>query len=169
MLVKKATWAMGIVAATAMAPPAQAEVFKDKSGHSACVLTAPFSDMKRADGTSIRKATFTCIDITDLPFPFDHRIRMCHGTSEVGADGKTDNAHGFCEVLSTKGDRASFWYVGNTGDKASSGRWAFINGTGAFAGIKGEGTYTTRAGLPGGGWINDWIGTWQTDGATASK
>ena len=110
------------------------------------------------DGSTLRKATSTGIAIADLPFPFDYHKQLCTGTTHIAPDGKSGRAHGYCEVLSSKGDMAAFWYAGDF----AGGRWGWIDGSGAYSGIKGGGTYKPLASMPGGGLVNEWVGTWET-------
>jgi len=166
MFLKATTLATGIVAAVAMAAPAQAEVFKDKRGISTCTPVSNEEVMKRPDGSSIRRTVGACIGVSDAAFPFDHQKQMCTSTLELTADGKMISVHGYCDVLSTKGDRAAYTITYNPD---TYGRWDFFSGSGAYAGIKGGGTYKFRVGFPGGGGVYDSTGTWQVDGTTAQK
>lgn len=61
-----------------------------------------------------------------------------------------------------RGDRAAYWVVGDF----ARGRYEWIEGTGtgAYAGIKGGGTYRIMVPMPdGGGVVLEWTGSWQTD------
>ena len=151
---------LSVMAIMGLGTTAQAEVFKDKGGYSTCVPSSVEDMNKRPDGSVVRKTVFTCITHTDLPFPFDYQKHLCNGTMEFAADGKFNYYQGYCEVLSTKGDRAAYW---STGNPTTGGRWGYINGSGAFAGIKGGGTYQNKATMPGGGGVYLWTGSWQTD------
>jgi hypothetical protein len=86
MIVRTATWAMGIVAAAVMGSPAQAESFKDKSGHSSCATFSSEEIMKQPDGSVVRKTSGVCISTSDLPFPFDHQRQACNSTVELAAE-----------------------------------------------------------------------------------
>ncbi len=154
------------VALAVLGGVAQAEVFKDKSYVTSCLPISNEEIMKRPDGSSIRKVVSNCIATGDLPFPFDVRKMVCIGTSEIGADGKFISSHGYCDSLSTKGDRVASWTAFNPTDQ---GTWGFFSGTGAYAGIKGGGTYKVKTPLPGGGGINQVTGSWETSAGTASK
>src|SRR5262245_41694628 len=94
---------------------AHAEAIKDKGGQAYYLPVAPPEDTKQADGSIVRRVTFSGIIVADLPFPFDYGKHHCTGTTLISADGKPGRGHGYCEVLSTKGDRASFTYVGEGG------------------------------------------------------
>jgi hypothetical protein len=150
--------AVGLMASAAPCAVGHAEAFKDKGGQVAYV-PGPVEDTKLPDGSIVRRTSATGIGIADLPFPFDYFKHHCTGTVLISADGKPGRAHGYCEVWSTKGDRASFTYIGEGG----AGRFTYFDGTGAYAGIKGEGTYKTKVVMPGGGAVNEWTGSWQTD------
>jgi hypothetical protein len=150
--------AIGLIASTSLGGAANAEAFKDKSGQMAYV-PASVEDTKMPDGSIVRRTVFTGIGIADLPFPFDYVKHQCTGTTHISADGKPGRGHGYCEISSTKGDRASFTYVGESG----AGRWTYFDGTGAYAGLKGEGTYKLKVLIPGGGFVNEWTGSWQTN------
>ena len=165
MFVKTATWAMGIVATVIVGAPAQAETFKDKSG-TGMFQQVSVEDTKLPDGTLRRTEAFVGWWATDLPAPWDYISQRCNGTVTIGNDGKVVVSRGHCEASSMKGDRAAFWY---SGSPAEGGRWGWISGNGAFAGINGGGTYKPKAVLPGVGLVIDWTGSWQTDGATAAK
>ena len=138
---------------------AHAESFKDKGGQAIYFAVAPPEDTKQPDGSIVRRVSFTGVLVADLPFPFDYVKNQCTGTMHVSTEGKPGRAHGYCEMWSTKGDRGSFTYVGEGG----TGRFTYFDGTGAYAGIKGEGTYKLKVALPGGGFVNEWAGSWQTN------
>ena len=150
----------------ALCVPAQAEVFKDKSRVNICTPLPSEDVFKRPDGSVVRKTGSMCISTADLPFPFDQIRLLCSAVTDFAADGKVVSSHGFCDGTSTKGDRYASWTVW---DAVNLGRWGYFDGSGAYAGIKGGGTYKTRTAFPGGGAILDVIGSWQVDGATASK
>ena len=147
-----------IVAALGVNAAARAEAFKDKGGH-AVFIPMSIESTKQADGSTVLKVSSTGISTTDLPFPFDYMKSQCSGTVLIGADGKPGRSRGICEVLSTKGDRAVYFTVGD----ASAGRATWIEGAGAYAGIKGMTSYKTKATMPGGGVVYEWTGSWQTD------
>jgi hypothetical protein len=149
---------VSIVAGLGLTGNALAEAFKDKGGHVVFVPTS-IEDAKQADGSIVRKVSSTGISVADLPFPFDYMKSQCTGTLLIAADGKPGRTRGICEVLSSKGDRAAYTYVGD----ASGGRVTYIDGAGAYAGIKGGSTYKLKVVMPGGGAVLDWTGTWQTD------
>jgi len=139
---------------------AQAEMFKDKGGRVNFVPTLA-ADEKQADGSIIRKTAGTGIGTADLPFPFDLMKSQCQGFLYIAADGKSGRGRGMCEVVSSKGDRAAYIYIGDfTGGRYE---WVEGSGSGAYAGIRGKGTYKTIVIMPGGGAVNEWIGSWQTD------
>jgi len=97
-----------VMAIMGLSSAAQAELFKDKTGSSVCMPnTSPEDIFKRPDGSIVRRANFSCITTSDSSFPFDHQKHTCFGTFELGLDGKPGKPHGYCVVLSTKGDRAS--------------------------------------------------------------
>jgi hypothetical protein len=150
--------AVSIVAGLALTGHARAESFKDKSGQVVFVPTT-VENGKQADGSTVLKISSIGISIANLPFPFDYMKSQCSGTTLVGSDGKPGRSRGMCEVLSSKGDRAAYTYVGD----AAGGRATWVEGTGAYAGIKGGTTYTVKAAMPGGGAVYEWTGTWQTD------
>jgi hypothetical protein len=150
--------AVGVAASLVVAAQAPAETFKDKGGVTVFVPTSVEST-KQADGTTVLKVSSTGIGITDLPFPFDYIKSQCTGTTLVGADGKPGKSRGICEALSSKGDRAAYTFVGD----AAGGRATWIDGSGAYAGIKGVTTYKPKVVMPGGGAVFEWTGSWQTD------
>jgi len=150
--------AVSMVAGIGSTGNALAEAFKDKGGRVVFVPTS-IEDTKQADGSIVRKISSTGIGVADLPFPFDYVKSQCTGTMLIAADGKPGRSRGICEVLSSKGDRAAYTYVGD----ASGGRATWIDGAGAYAGIKGETTYKLKVAMPGGGAVLEWTGTWQTD------
>jgi hypothetical protein len=140
--------------------PAQAEQFKDKPGRSVFIPVS-VEDAKQPDGTIVRNTTAGGISTTDLPFPFDYMKNRCVSTVIIAADGKSGRTRGICEALSSKGDRAAYIHVGDF----AGGRYEWIEGTGtgAYAGIKGSGTYKVKAAMPEGGSAVEWIGSWQTN------
>jgi hypothetical protein len=150
--------AASIVVGLGLAGQARAEVFKDKGGQVVFVPTS-VENAKQADGSTVLRIASTGISIADLPFPFDYMKSQCTGTTFVGADGKPGRSRGICEVLSSKGDRAAYTFVGD----AAGGRATWIEGSGAYAGIKGATTYKPKVAMPGGGLVYEWTGTWQTD------
>jgi hypothetical protein len=162
------TIGFGMLTVLALALPAQAEVFKDKGGVAVCLPGSSDEVMKRPDGSSLRKTSGQCGSVTDMAAPFDHQKWSCTGYVELGTDSKVVGYRGQCEVISLKGDRAAFWYVF---DPTKLGTWGYIpsSGTGAYAGITGGGTWKIKAPFPGGGQINEYVGTWETSAATASK
>lgn len=137
---------------------AQAETFKDKGGRNVYVPVSA-ENTKQEDGSTVERSSSTGIAITDLPFPFDFQKQQCSNSVYIAADGKSGRVHGFCDILSSKGDRAAFFYVGDL----AGGRWTFIDAAGAYAGLKGEGTYKVKVAMPGGGLVTEWTGSWQTD------
>ncbi|SEP46915.1 hypothetical protein SAMN02990966_06734 [Rhodospirillales bacterium URHD0017] len=137
---------------------AQAEQFKDKSGRN-IFIPLSVEDAKQPDGTIVRKVSSAGISVTDLPFPYDIMKSECRNTVVLAADGKSGRNRGLCENLSSKGDRATYWVVGDL----AGGRYEWIEGTGAYAGIKGGGTYRVKAVMPGGGSVVEWLGSWQSD------
>jgi len=149
---------VSMLAAVGTPGNALAEAFKDKSGRVVFVPTS-VEDAKQPDGSIARKVTSTGISVADLPFPFDYMKSQCTGTLLIAADGKPGRSRGVCEVLSSKGDRAAYTYVGD----AAGGQATWIEGVGAYAGIKGGTTYKVKVAMPGGGAVVDWTGTWQTD------
>ena len=157
----RSTSIVAILSALLLGAPAQAEIFKEKTGRVIFVPTAAPVDEKMADGSIIRKTAGTGIGIADLPFPFDYMKSMCQGYLHIGADGKPVGGRGMCEVLSSKGDKAAYIYVGNP----TGGRYEWVegSGTGAYKGISGKGTYKTVVIMPGGGVVNEYVGSWQTD------
>jgi hypothetical protein len=155
------------VAVASLGGVAEAETFKDKKGEHGCILSSPPSEFKRADGITIRRIAFNCIAHSDAAAPFEYTYRSCNGSMEVAADGKQSGIHGLCEVYSTKGDRAAYTFVGNP-DPTTGGTWTWLNGTGAFVGIKGGGTYKVTSGFPN-GWYTMWTGSWEIGPATAAK
>ena len=152
MLVLTAGAGMGLHAT------AQAEQFKDKAGR-AVFIPLSVEDTKQPDGTIVRKTSSAGISTAELPFPFDATLSQCSGTAIIAADGKSGRTRSICEALSSKGDRAAYWVVGDF----TGGRYEWIEGTGAYAGIKGSGTYKIKAAMPGGSVVLDWIGSWQTN------
>lgn len=142
------------------ATTAQAEQFKDKPGRSVFVPVS-VEDAKQPDGTIVRNTTASGISTTDLPFPFDYMKNRCVSTVIIAADGKSGRTRGICEALSSKGDRAAYIHVGDF----AGGRYEWIDGTGtgAYAGLKGGGTYNVKAAMPEGGSVIEWIGSWQTN------
>ena len=150
---------VGLIVGMSLGAEAQAETFKDKSGLAAYVAL-PFEDTKMPDGSIVRRISHNGIATADLPPPWDHVRHQCTGTIQISADGKPGRGHGYCEIFSAKGDRAAFYWVGESG---VGGRWTYFDGAGAFAGIKGEGTYKVKQGFPGGVFLNEWTGSWQTD------
>src|SRR5262245_5881179 len=114
------------VAVALLGGVARAETFKDKSYVTSCLPMSNEEGMKRPDGSSIRRTVSNCIATGDLPFPFDVRKMVCTGTAEFGADGKLVSAHGYCDSLSTKGDRVGSWTAFNPTDQ---GTWGFFSGT----------------------------------------
>lgn len=149
---------VGLLVGLGLTGNALAEAFKDKGGRVVFVPTS-IEDTKQADGSIVRKVSSTGISVADLPFPFDYMKSQCTGTVLIAADGKPGRSRGVCEMLSSKGDRAAYAYVGD----ASGGRATYIDGAGAYAGIKGETTYKVKVAMPGGGAIFEWTGSWQTD------
>ena len=158
IIAKTAIFIVTAIAACGTYGIAQAEAFKDKGGRVVFVPTS-IEDAKQADGSVVRKVSSTGISIADLPFPFDYMKGQCTGTLLIAADGKPGRSRGICEVLSSKGDRAAYTYIGD----ASGGRYLWVDGAGAYAGIKGEGTYKVKVVMPGGGAVTEWTGTWQLD------
>ena len=158
IIAKTAISIVTAIAALGTYGKAQAEAFKDKGGRVVFVPTST-EDAKQADGSIVRKVTSTGISVAELPFPFDYMKSQCTGTLLVAADGKPGRSRGICEVLSSKGDRAAYTYVGDV----SGGSATWIEGAGAYAGIKGGTTYKLKVAMPGGGAVVEWTGTWQTD------
>lgn len=150
--------AVSIMAGLGLTGHARAEAFKDKGGQVVFVPTS-VENAKQADGSTVLKISSIGISTADLPFPFDYMKSQCFGTTLVAADGKPGRGRGMCEVLSSKGDRAAYTYAGD----AAGGRATWIEGTGAYAGIKGVTTYKMKAAMPGGGTVYEWTGSWQTD------
>lgn len=150
------TVALAIVAG--LAGDARADSFKDKGGQVVFVPTS-VEAAKQADGSTVLRVNSAGISIADLPFPYDYMKSQCAGTTLIGADGNPGRSRGICEVLSSKGDRAAYIYVGD----AAGGRTTWIEGTGAYKGIKGGSTYKVKASMPGGGNVIEWNGSWQTD------
>jgi hypothetical protein len=161
-LIANSAWFLfgGMVVGAGLTGNALAESFKDKTGRAVYVPTS-VEDLKQPDGSIVRTQSLTGISMADLPFPFDYVKHQCTGTVQIGADGKPGRAHGYCEILSSKGDRGAFTYVGD----AAGGRFAYIDGAdgGAYAGLKGDGTYKFKAAMPGGGIVTEWTATWQTN------
>ena len=151
--------AAGLISGLSLVATAHAEMFKDKSGQ-AVYVALPFEDTKMPDGSTVRRIMHNGVATADLPPPWDQVRHQCTGTIHISADGKPGRGHGYCEILSIKGDRASFSWVGDSG---VGGRWSYFDGAGAFAGIKGEGTYKVKHAFPGGVFVNEWTGSWQTD------
>ena len=137
---------------------AHAGSFKDKGGRVSFVPTST-EDTKLPDGSTLRKETSTGMTVNDLPFPFDYQKTVCTGTTHIAPDGKSGRLHGYCEVLSSKGDRAAYWYAGDF----AGGLWGWMDGNGAYSGVKGGGTYKPIAFMPDGGGVNEWVGTWEND------
>ncbi len=151
---------LGSSAALGAAAAAHAEQFKDKGGRSVFVPLS-IEDAKQADGSIVRRASSTGVSMTDLRFPFDAMLSRCTGTTIIAADGKSGRTRSMCEALSSKGDRAAYWVVGDF----TGGRYEWIEGTGtgAYAGLKGGGTYKIKTVMPDGSVVLDWSGSWQTD------
>lgn len=147
-----------MVAAFGAGAEARAETFKDKGGIVTFVITS-MENAKQPDGSIVARITSTGVSIADLPFPFDYMKSECAGTLLISADGKVLRSRGVCEALSSKGDRAAYAYAGD----AIAGRLTWIEGAGAYAGIKGATTYKPKAALPGGTSVYEWTGSWQTD------
>lgn len=105
---------MSIVAGLGLTGNALAEAFKDKRGRVVFVPTS-IEDANQADGSIVRKVSSTGISVADLPFPFDHMKSRCTGTLLIDADGKLGRSRGICEMLSSRGDRAVYTYVGDAG------------------------------------------------------
>jgi hypothetical protein len=147
-------------ASTWLATAAQAEQFKEKPGRSVFIPLS-VEDAKQPDGTIVRTTTAGGISTTDLPFPFDYMKNRCTSTVIIAADGKSGRTRGICEALSSKGDRAAYIHVGDF----AGGRYEWIEGTGtgAYAGIKGGGTYKVKAAMPEGGSFLEWVGSWQAN------
>lgn len=150
--------AVSMVVGIGIAANAAAESFKDKGGRFIAVPTS-IEDAKQADGSTVRKVSSTGISVADLPFPFDYMKAQCTGTLLIAADGKPGRSRGICEVLSSKGDRAAYTYAGDL----SGGNATWLEGAGAYTGIKGTTTYKVKVAMPGGGAVTEWTGTWQTD------
>ena len=145
MIVKSLNVA-GIAIAVLMggAISAHAEEFKNKSRVVHCAPSMSVEDvLKRPDGSVVRKTSGWCISTGDSPYPFDYIKLLCTSVTEIAADGKPVGSHGFCDGTSTKGDRYASWTIY---DPASNqGRWGFFDGNGAYAGVKGGGTYKVAA------------------------
>jgi len=150
--------ALGLMAATSV----QAEVFKDKSSTSTCIPASNEEIMKRSDGSSVRKIVGNCVGlVSDVPAPYDIQKVTCFTTLELSADNKPITSHGYCEVLSPKGDgRAAYTVVY---DPVNHGRWQYFSGSGVYAGVKGSGTYKLRMPLATGGGVYDATGTWEVE------
>jgi len=156
-----------LVLGTLLALPVQAETFKDKETRSHCTPAVSNEEiMKLPNGSSLRRIIGYCVLTSDLPFPFDYQKLQCFQTAEVTADMKVTLNHGYCDVLSSKGDRAAFTIVFDT---VNQGKWQYFSGSGAFAGLKGGGTYKLVSPFPAGGGVYAGVGSWETDAAAAAK
>lgn len=76
----------------------------------------------------------------------------CHGAGFWGPDGSS--GEGIC-VIGAEDDTRIMHWKRDMGEKF--GRWEMLMGTGKFAGITGEGTYTSER-LPGGRYMSQWEG-----------
>jgi hypothetical protein len=140
---------------TLLALPVQAKTFTTRSHCTPDVSNEEI--MKLPNGGSLRKIIRHCIMTAELPFPFDFQKLTCFQTAEFTAEMKVTLAHGYCDVLSTKGDRAAFTIVY---DSVNQGRYQYFSGSGAYPG-KGSGTYKLITAFPGGGSVYEGTIEWE--------
>ena len=76
----------------------------------------------------------------------------CRGSGFWGPDGS--RREGICVAGADENTRTYSW---SRDQGADVGNWTLLSGTGEFAGMGGQGTFTTRP-LPGDRQINDWEG-----------
>ncbi len=75
--------------------------------------------------------------------PFDGLASRCVGLANTFGDSPRES--GYCEYLDADGDRfIASWSVTAPGQ----GEWRFVDGTGKFEGIAGEGTYQSVGAFP---------------------
>ena len=80
----------------------------------------------------------------------------CFSTVVVAEDGKSGKVMGHCTGINPKGD---VWTTSFNGD-FTGGTWEYIGGTGAYAGVKGGGTYKPMGQMPNGNSLSAWEGKW---------
>ena len=162
------TAGFALLALGATVVPTQAQSLKDVPGVATCPpLISSDEILKRPDGTSLRRNVGTCIQTYNAPFPFDSMKETCSYSQEMSADNKPILSHGYCDILSSKGDRAAVTIIYDGPN--NQGRWEFFSGTGAYAGIKGHGTFKVKTPFPGGGAVYDTMGSWEIDKTAAAK
>jgi hypothetical protein len=77
---------------------AQAETFKTTSGR-AIYVPVSTDATKQADGSTVLRMSTTGISTADV------EKHQCSASAHIAADGKSRRTCGYCEILSSKGDR----------------------------------------------------------------
>jgi hypothetical protein len=132
----------------------------EDSGHTAFVPVWS-EDIALPNGHVMQRMTVSGICMADdAASPLNGTSINCGGVFIAAADGTSVAAGGSCHFISSAGDVALGWWNQTT---EGAGVWGLMGGTGAFAGIKGKGSYTNNPPLPDGSFINDWAISWKVE------
>ena len=111
-------------------------------------------EMPLSDGTSLMRAVQSGILTTDDPAsPLGPSAGTCSGST---VESESLIVAGYCDFVDMDGDVWTIWYKADQ----EGGSWGFLEGTGKFNGIHGEGTFRGGEAWSDGRGINYWDGTY---------
>ena len=111
-----------------------------------------------ADGSTVDRSPNAGFLVTDDASSPLHLVGMsCVGSSVVSTDRKSSSGGGYCLIVDRAGELIWAWWLGDQ----DGGTWGFLDGTGKFAGVQGNGIWTSGAVFPSGKLINKWTMTWR--------
>ncbi len=125
-----------------------------------CASTFPSVKVPDAEGHAIYLVDAKGVGFSEA---WGASAAVCTGTSEVikgggpvAGYGHFTYADGSTITIKYKGEAKGTAY-GTSGRREGEGIWAYVSGTGRFAGIQGEGTYKWYVVSPG-VWYSDGVG-----------
>ena len=111
-----------------------------------------------AGGGELRTRRSSGIFFTyDAALPFNGSSYECLSSFYMAASDPHGHGHGQCYGIDPEGD---IWWAQLRGGR-DYGTWTFLDGTGRYLGVKGGGTWDTRATAGPKKYITTWKGQWQ--------
>ena len=145
-----------VVAVSFLGAAAGAEERKDNGSYVA--ISGDAESYELASGSTVDRAPNAGFLVTDDASSPLHLAGMgCVGSSLVSTDGKSSSGGGHCVISDHSGDLIWAWWLGDQ----EGGTWGFLDGTGKFAGVQGNGIWKVGPVFSGDRLINKWTMTWQ--------
>ena len=147
---------VAVAAALVLGAPSGAQERKDSGSYVA--ISGDSENYELANGGTVDRAPNAGFLLTDDASSPLHLVGMgCVGSSVVSTDGKSSSGGGHCVISDQAGELIWAWWLGDQ----DGGTWGFLDGTGKFGGVQGNGIWTAGPVFSGDKLINKWTMTWR--------